>query len=66
MFYLFFKMGLSREEVNHAIRRYPDFPSDVRIPPVPKKVQEGRASGPRSEATLRMTGSQVMHFSLHR
>ena len=66
LFYIFFKMGLSRDECNRAIRRYRHWPPDVRIPDLVAKLSEGRDGRPRSEATLRMTGSQVMHFSLHR
>ena len=67
LFYIFLNLGLSLDRVNAAIRSYPRFPSDVRIPPLLPNLQEGIAGGrPRRAATLRMSGSQVMHFALHR
>jgi hypothetical protein len=64
---VFHELGLDYDLVNTAIKQYPRWPHDVRIPPIHAKLKEGRAGGlPRREATLKMTGSQVMHFSLHR
>jgi hypothetical protein len=61
------RLGLDYDVVNEAIRKYPRWPKDVRIPPIHDRLKEGIAGGtPRHEATIKMTGSQVMHFSLHR
>jgi len=65
LFYILFRMGLSIDAVNAAIRSYRHFPADVRVPSLVPKLKEGKAGRPRSEAVLRMTGSQVMWFSLH-
>lgn len=60
-------LGLGLETINQAIMQYKGFPPDVRIPPLHTKLTEGTDGGrPRRDATLKMTGSQVMHFSLHR
>ena len=41
-------------------------PADVRIPAFPSNLTEGVTGGrPASSRTVRMTGSQCMHFSLH-
>ena len=66
MLYLFTSLGLSLDVVDAAIRSYKGFPPDVRIPEMAKKLKEGKGGRPRREAMLRMSGSQVMHFSLHR
>ena len=67
LFYVLFQIGLSMEKVNAAICKYKKFPADVRIPPLQPNLKEGVAGGrPKSGRVLRMTGSQVMHFSLHR
>ena len=61
------QLGLSPAVINAAMARYKDWPPDVRIPPIQMKLCKGTQSGcPKSSATLRMTGSQVMHFALHR
>jgi hypothetical protein len=57
-----FQMGLSREKVNSAIRRYKDWAPDVRIPPINPEL----AGAPKAESNLRMTGRQVQHFTAHR
>jgi len=70
MFYVLNKLGLEVESMNAAVRAYKGFPRDVRIP----KLHDGLTTGcrgvkgilPRSEAVLRMTGSEVHHFALHR
>lgn len=66
LLFIFFRLGLDFARANAAIRAYRGFPPDVRIPPLVAKLKEGKGGKPRSEATIRMTGSQVMHFSLHR
>ena len=67
LFYVLCKLGLDLDKVNERVRQYPDLPRDVRIPPLHPKLKKGTTLGrPRSAATLRMTGSQVMHFALHR
>jgi hypothetical protein len=70
--------GLPRKERNAAIlkkfntldwavRDYHGLPSDVRIPNLHPNLLECSAGGlPKSEKVLRMTGSQVHHFTLHR
>ena len=64
---VFNKLGLDYDVVNQAISRYPSWPADVRIPPIHSKLKECRTGGlPKCAATLKMSGSQVMHFSLHR
>ena len=53
---------------DQAVASYPGWPSDVRIPLREKltksKGKEGSVSD--SNSTLKMSGSQVMHFTLHR
>lgn len=66
LLYILFRMGLDRAVVNSAIRRYKNFPSDVRIPKLFPKLEEGCGGRPKRAAMLRMSGSQCMHFSLHR
>ena len=66
LFYILFSMGLSRKVVNASIRSYKDFPPDVRIPKLYPKLETGSGGRPKSSATLRMSGSQCMHFALHR
>ena len=67
LFYILISMGLDLSQVNAGIVSYPDWPPDVRIPPLHKNLKKGRAGGrPARERVLRMTGSQVMHFALHR
>ena len=60
-------MGLDLKKVDERVRACRELPRDVRIPPLHNKLKSGTKRGtPRSSAVLRMTGSQVMHFSLHR
>jgi len=66
LFYIFCAMGLSLAEVNSAIRAYRYFPPDVRIPKLFPKLEEGSDGRPKSSSSLRMSGSQCMHFCLHR
>jgi hypothetical protein len=67
LFYILIKLGLSIAQANAAIRSYKDWPPDVKIPPLQESLKEGVAGGrPKSERVLRMAGSQVMHFALHR
>jgi hypothetical protein len=66
LLYILFALGLDITAVNTRIRSYRGLPADVRIPALVEKLKEGKAGRPKSSATLRMTGSQVMHFSLHR
>ena len=59
--------GMELDSLNRAITGYKGFPPDVRIPPLHSKLTEGTDAGrPRRESMLKMTGSQVMHFCLHR
>lgn len=65
--YILLKLGLKISEINLAIRKYRDWPSDVRIPDLHEGLSKGAKGGrPKSSAMLRMTGSQCMHFALHR
>lgn len=67
LFYVLAKMGLDLKAVDARVREYRDLPRDVRIPPLHAKLTSGTKGGcPKSSAVLRMTGSQVMHFALHR
>lgn len=67
LMYILLKLKLSLARVNAAIRRYPGWPPDVRIPPLQAKLSQGTSGGkPRSAALPSMTGSQMMHFALHR
>ena len=67
LFYCLIKLGLDVKQVDARVRAHPDLPRDVRIPPLQPKLKSGTARGcPKSSAVLRMTGSQVMHFALHR
>ena len=66
LFYVLFKMGLTLDDVNYEIRRYAYWPADVVIPPLHSNLQEGTAGRkPKSSRCLRMTGSQVSHFTIH-
>lgn len=65
LMWVLLKKGLSLEAANSAIRAYRDWPSDVRIPSLHPSLKEGEAGGPKSSRVLRMTGAQVMHFTLH-
>jgi hypothetical protein len=67
LFYILIKMGLDVDVVNAAIRAYRGWPPDVRVPPLLPSLKKGRRGGkPKSSSVLRMTGSQCMHFALHR
>jgi hypothetical protein len=67
LFYVLAKLGLDLRQVDARVRAYRDLPRDVRIPPLHSKLKSGTKRGcPKSSAVLRMTGSQVMHFALHR
>ena len=67
LIYILLKLGLSISMVNLAIRKYRGWPSDVRIPDLHPGLAKGAKGGkPKSSAMLRMTGSQCMHFTLHR
>jgi hypothetical protein len=66
LFYILFAMGLSRDDFNRAVRRYKGFPKDVRIPKFYPKIEQGSDGRPKSSSALRMSGSQCMHFCLHR
>ena len=71
MLFIFMKMGLKIETINKRVRAYskqsPTFPKDVRIPEFKAKLSKGITGGvPNSSSTVNMTGSQCMHFSVHR
>ena len=71
MLFIFMKMGLKTEAINTRVRAYskqsPTFPKDVRIPAFKDKLSKGIKGGiPNSSSTVNMTGSQCMHFSVHR
>ena len=67
LIYTLAKLGLSVATVNQAIASYRNWPEDVRIPELSDKLEEGKEGDvPDSSSTLKMSGSQVMHFSLHR
>ena len=67
LMYIFAKLGLDFKKLDWRIRQYKGLPKDVRIPSFPDKLKKGVAGGrPESKSTVRMTGSQCMHFSLHR
>jgi hypothetical protein len=66
MFNILCKKGLSLQAVNSAIARYRSWPPDCRIPPIQKSVLQCRRGGrPKRAAVTRMTGSQMMHFTIH-
>lgn len=66
VFYIFCKLGLKLSVVNARIKQYPDWPDDVRIPPLHAKLTRGTQAGcPKSEATVCMTGFQMYWFALH-
>lgn len=67
LFYILFKLGLDINAVNAAIRAYRDWPPDVRIPDLHAGLKKGKRGGqPKNASMLRMSGSQVMHFTFHR
>ena len=71
MLFIFMKMGLKTDAINTRVRAYsrqsPTFPKDVRIPAFKDKLSKGIKGGiPDSSSTVNMTGSQCMHFSVHR
>ena len=67
LMYVLLQRGLSLSQVNLAIRRYRGWPPDVHIPDLHANLAKGAKGGkPKSSSMLRMTGSQCMHFTLHR
>jgi hypothetical protein len=59
--------GLLFATLVDALTDYDGLPPDVRIPNLHPKLLECAAGGlPKSDSVLRMTGSQVHHFALHR
>lgn len=64
------QLGLQVDSVNTAMRSYKGFPRDVHIPKIHEGITKGcagvRGNLPRAEAVLRMTGSEVHHWALHR
>ena len=67
LFFCLFKLGLDLHKVNRAINLYPNWPDDVRVPPLHSKLTKGARGGKaKSTHTLKMTGSQVYHFAMHR
>ena len=65
--YVMAKLGLKVASINEAMSRYTGWPPDVRVPPLSNKLTSGKEGGvPDSNTTLKMSGSQVMHFTLHR
>ena len=70
MFQVLLRRGLSLDAVNVAKRAYRGFPKDVRVPDLQPGLTRGCAGVkgvlPRAESTLRMPGSEVHHFALHR
>ena len=67
MLYMLSKLGLDFKKVDARVHACRDMPRDVRIPPLHAKLKSGTRNGcPKSSAVLRMTGSQAMHFALHR
>jgi hypothetical protein len=67
LMYILCKLGLMLSAVDQAVKQCKNMPKDVRIPKFPEKLTKGVAGGrPDSSRTARMTGSQCMHFTLHR
>ena len=67
LLYILCLLGLELDEVNLALLMYPNWPPDVRIPPLQAKLKKGRKNKtPKPGATISMTGSECMHFALHR
>lgn len=67
LIYILVQLGMTIDELNDAFAAHREFPADVRIPKLHAKLREGRRGGlPRLNATLKMSGSQVMHWALHR
>jgi hypothetical protein len=67
LIYVLVKLGLSIDAINAAWKSYHKLPADVRIPPLHGKLKEGTRGGrPAPNRTLKMSGSQVMHWALHR
>lgn len=65
--YVLAKLGLTVASINEAMSRYSGWPPDVSVPPLSNKLTSGKEGGvPDSSTTLKMSGSQVMHFTLHR
>ena len=57
-------LGLDLDHLNAGIRSYPDFPPDVRVPGVHASVADRKFGRPLPDATLRMSGSVIIHFAL--
>ena len=67
LMYILHKYGLLMSDVDRATKACKSMPKDVRIPKFPDKLTKGVAGGrPDSSRTALMTGSQCMHFTLHR
>ena len=67
LMYILIKLGLPLRDVNAAKNAYLHFDRQVRVPDLHEGLKKGVAGGkPRSAATIRMTGREVMEFALHR
>ena len=69
MFHTFGLHGFDIASFNERLRAYPGFPPDVRVPDLHAGLKKGVGPGgkrPNSSSTLRMSGSECMHFALHR
>lgn len=69
LMYVLCRSGFNLDRLNRRLKESEVkrlLPADVRIPAFPSKLTKGIAgSKPESGRTVRMTGSQCMHFSLH-
>ena len=66
LFYVLIKLGLDLQAVRRAVRACRTLPVDVRVPDVHDGLKKGSKGGvPKAESVMRMTGSQMMHFTLH-
>ena len=69
LFFVLHRLGLQRDAVNSAIRLYPRWPADVRIPNLHPNLSEGTGKGnsaqPKSSRTMRMSASQMGTFAAH-
>jgi hypothetical protein len=60
------KYNLTADRINAAVRAYKQWPNDVRIPPFVDMAKNGAYGIPKSDATCRITGSEMATFALHR
>lgn len=60
------RFGIHADHLNAAVAAYPNWPDDVRIPPFKDVSGAGAYGIPKSDATCKISGSEMSQFALHR